>query len=307
MVAQNVFHTDELLLEGAGSAFDSICRWKTVLGATKSGLKLTVGIAYIFPRRKDEPEEPPNCHAHSHDELYYLIEGSGITRIDGKDTQTTAGSAIFLPGGCTHGFKNTGSVTAKLLYVFACDQFADVEYEFDQNDLPQTSKPLICNELNMPQQWDRAFPSCRWKVLIGEGENDGANRKSKMTLLRTEILPQQPSDKTTLHTHSQPEIYYIVKGSGIVYIAGQLYPVHPGSIVLIPKWTAHAICNVSTAPLELVDIFGARNLGDVNFHFSTEESAADSQGRIFGHEVVPSPMQTRVQFQHEPLLLKASL
>jgi mannose-6-phosphate isomerase-like protein (cupin superfamily) len=315
---QNVIHTDEVLLEGEGSEFHSICRWKTVLSG--AGFGLTVGMAFVFPPSEDKPSEEADktkCHTHSHDELYYLIEGSGVTTIDGKDVPTAAGTAIFLPGGCSHGFRNTGSSVAKLLYVFACDAFEEVEYKHEESsastdadeDAVQDavqSKPLICNELNVPQQWDSAFPNCGWRVLIGEGDNDGANRRSDMTLLRTELLPEQQTGKTILHMHSQPEIYCIVKGTGVVYIAGRLHPVRAGSIVLIPKWTAHAILNTGLEPVEMVDIFGARNLEDVQFHFSKDETAANS-ANVFGHEAVPSPMQTQVRFRQEPLALKSRL
>jgi quercetin dioxygenase-like cupin family protein len=40
------------------------------------------------------------------------------------------GSAVFIPGGAEHGVRNTGAGILRLLYAFAADSFAEVEYEF---------------------------------------------------------------------------------------------------------------------------------------------------------------------------------
>jgi mannose-6-phosphate isomerase-like protein (cupin superfamily) len=69
-------------------------------------------------------------HRHAEPEIYFIIEGSGIMMLEGRETVVTAGSAIFIPGNAWHGLRNEGDVCVRLFYVFPTGSFADVVYEF---------------------------------------------------------------------------------------------------------------------------------------------------------------------------------
>lgn len=43
---------------------------------------------------------------------------------------------MFIPGNVWHGARNTGTNVLRLLYVFATDSFADVYYEFANDQEP---------------------------------------------------------------------------------------------------------------------------------------------------------------------------
>lgn len=49
-------------------------------------------------------------HAHDHDEIFYIVEGS----LHLGDRQLTAGGSLFVPAGMTYSFR-TGKVPARLL------------------------------------------------------------------------------------------------------------------------------------------------------------------------------------------------
>lgn len=81
-------------------------------GAQTNGW-LTAGF-YTAP-----PDNGPPIHIHHHeDELLIVIEGRFSFFADGIWTEGGPGTAIFLPRGKPHAFRNTGDTLGKL-YVFA--------------------------------------------------------------------------------------------------------------------------------------------------------------------------------------------
>lgn len=48
-----------------------------------------------------------------------------------------------------------------------------------------------------------------------------------------------------LHTHNVLELFYLSKGSCVIYVDGSIYPIHPGTFVIIPHHTPHKTNYVS--------------------------------------------------------------
>ncbi len=100
--------------------------WKTLIskGVTRSE-NLTLGVARL------PPGEALNEHRHEQDEIYLVLEGSGLVRVGGEETTVEAGSAVFIPGDALHSCENTGASDLRVAYVFPTDSFEDVEYVFE--------------------------------------------------------------------------------------------------------------------------------------------------------------------------------
>ena len=69
-------------------------------------------------------------HRHAQDEVYYVVEGSGVVALDGAEHPVSAGSAVFIPGNAEHGVRNTGDGPLRFVYAFAADSIDDVVYRF---------------------------------------------------------------------------------------------------------------------------------------------------------------------------------
>ena len=105
--------------------------WWTLFSADRTATEgLTVGIAEI-PVGAPRPERG---HQHTQAEAYFLLAGRGEVIVDGLATAVAVGDAVFIPGDVEHVAVNTGDVPMRLLYVFAADSFADVEYRFPGKD-----------------------------------------------------------------------------------------------------------------------------------------------------------------------------
>lgn len=65
----------------------------------------------------------------------------------------------------------------------------------------------------------------------------------------------EPEGRAGLHTHSHTEeLWYFLKGTGVIELDGERHQVSPGSIVLTPLHSRHAAWNTGTERLEYVVI-----------------------------------------------------
>ncbi len=100
--------------------------WKTLIskGVTRSE-NLTLGIASL------PPGGALHEHRHAQEEVYLVLEGSGLVRVGDEEVAVEAGSAVFIPGDAPHSCENTGASDLRVAYVFPADSFEEVEYVFE--------------------------------------------------------------------------------------------------------------------------------------------------------------------------------
>ena len=100
--------------------------WKTLLSGDRTATDtLTLGVATLAPG------EVLHEHRHAQAEAYLVLDGTGEVVVDGTPHVVGPDVAVFLPGSCRHGIRNTGATDLRLAYVLAADSFADVEYRFE--------------------------------------------------------------------------------------------------------------------------------------------------------------------------------
>ncbi|QJY48588.1 cupin domain-containing protein [Pseudonocardia broussonetiae] len=120
-----VLHQDDIAPESWDDPVRGTLSFRTLLGgaATPTG-QFTAGVADL----------PPGgwlgAHAHDQAEVYFVLEGELLLRLDDTDHRLRAGSTVFLPGGATHGVTNTGDAVARVFYVLAAGSFEEVGYRF---------------------------------------------------------------------------------------------------------------------------------------------------------------------------------
>ena len=100
--------------------------WKTLIsrGVTRSQ-GLTLGVASL------PPGGALREHRHTQEEVYLVLDGSGLVRVGAEELAVEAGSAVFVPGDALHSCENTGTSDLRVAYVFPADSFDEVEYVFE--------------------------------------------------------------------------------------------------------------------------------------------------------------------------------
>ncbi len=100
--------------------------WKTLIskGVTDSE-NLTLGVASL------PPGGALREHHHRQEEVYLVLEGSGLVWVGAEELAVEAGSAVFVPGDALHSCENTGASDLRVAYVFPADSFEEVEYVFE--------------------------------------------------------------------------------------------------------------------------------------------------------------------------------
>ena len=100
--------------------------WKTLIskGVTPSeNLTLCLG--------RLPPGGALHEHRHAQEEVYLVLEGSGLVTVGDEEVAVGAGSAVVIPGDSPHSCENTGASDLRVDYVFPADSFEEVEYVFE--------------------------------------------------------------------------------------------------------------------------------------------------------------------------------
>lgn len=67
------------------------------------------GLKLVFRKRALKPGSAIGYHEQHEDEIYYVLSGRGIMKLDGKEVEVGPGTAILTRPGSSHGIRQTGS------------------------------------------------------------------------------------------------------------------------------------------------------------------------------------------------------
>ena len=67
------------------------------------------GLKLVFRKRALKPGSAIGYHEQQEDEIYYVLSGRGIMKLDGKDVEVGPGTAILTRPGSSHGIRQVGS------------------------------------------------------------------------------------------------------------------------------------------------------------------------------------------------------
>jgi quercetin dioxygenase-like cupin family protein len=77
-------------------------------GSTHTGFPVDLHESDLAPRQMPHPP-----HRHIHEEILLVKEGQIEITVNGKTTQLDGGSIAYLASGDLHGWKNSGTTTAR--------------------------------------------------------------------------------------------------------------------------------------------------------------------------------------------------
>jgi len=62
-----------------------------------------------------DPGGVQHIHNHGPEQVYYILEGSGVMTVDDEHRQVQAGDCIYFPPFAKHGLENTGGIVLRYL------------------------------------------------------------------------------------------------------------------------------------------------------------------------------------------------
>jgi len=182
-------------------------------------------------------EETMKRHAHPDEEIYYILSGRAMITARGLvtdyDSDVDADTAIWIPSNAEHGLCNTGE--GPLRYIcFKCN--AEPAHEKGTMTITRVEE--------VPQTRIMASIDRTFKILV-PGQEVGA--KGIVVLEIATIAGATPP-----HSHSTEEIYYVIRGQGIVSLNGKETEIFPGMAVYLPPNAKHNVRKTGQGLLQYV-------------------------------------------------------
>jgi mannose-6-phosphate isomerase-like protein (cupin superfamily) len=105
----------------------SPARWKRLVDGERTGSRaLTVGTCEI------PPGAALRRHHHAPGEVYYILEGEGVSEIGDVTTPVGPGTALYIPPDTPHRTRNTGPGPLRFVWIFPTDTLGEIVYHYDE-------------------------------------------------------------------------------------------------------------------------------------------------------------------------------
>lgn len=224
--------------------------------------ELILGQITLFPGQT----LPIHCHQQS--ETLFLLTGSARVQRGRAITEIEAPAAVYFAAGDFHRITTLGQDTSSLLLCYqrvsggGALQTTLADPALDAGAWPNP---------NTISGQDLLF---RWAVAEDYEPAVGVEPSKGMKLTVRYLLDPQrgaadvaagtcrfePNVHFTVHRHAPPEIYYVLDGRGVVYVADQTLAVSASSAIYIPGGVAHGIDTYDHA-LQFFWLYGLQRTG----------------------------------------------
>jgi quercetin dioxygenase-like cupin family protein len=127
------------------------------------------------------------------------------------------------------------------------------------------SEPLVISAADVePESWsDPVRGEVGFRTIFG-----GATAETDFTAGVSEL---EPGGWLGHHRHEPAEIYYVLRGEGVLTIDGEDHPVSAGSAAHIPGNSEHAVRNTGDGPLRVFYAFAVGSFDQIDYHFTAQE------------------------------------
>lgn len=117
-----------------------------------------------------------------------------------------------------------------------------------------------------PESWsDPVRGEVAFRTLVG-----AAGEKGDFTAGVAEL---EPGSWLGRHRHDPAELYFVLRGEGVLVVDGVEHPVSGGTAASIPGGAEHGIRNSGAATLRIFYAFAVGSFDEVEYEFSREDRA----------------------------------
>jgi quercetin dioxygenase-like cupin family protein len=192
--------------------------------------------ARIFARARSPLEPKPE------EEALYVVGGSGLLLIEGKEHELEPGTAALIPPNVAGWLVNSADEPLHVVPVVSPPMGTA------SSEAPSQPTPVkTLRERDQPAE--PAGDDREFRLLIDP--RHGARNV-------TQFVGFIDRSKAPFHTHTYEEAIYVIESEGILHVAGDDpfdAPVRPGSSIFLPPGTSHCLENASPGVLKLLGVF----------------------------------------------------
>ena len=230
-------------------------RWKNLLSMDTCGCR-----EFLLGYAELDPASVLPLHTHAHAQCNYILSGRVWSRLGKRRIELGPDSADFVPGGIPHAYEVIGNEPLRYVYTYACEILGtDVTTElsceenaalFDIVNLSET-RWAIADDFVPWQYWEpsKGSKGMLWKTLFDE--KHGSHPEMNYGTMK---VPKNVS--YSRHFHDQPEIFFTIEGSGVMFSGDETIEVTPGCALYVPKRQIHGAQNTQTETLQQIWAYG---------------------------------------------------
>lgn len=231
----------------------SLFRHKDLLNREKNGCNEWIfGIAEL-PAKGKIP-----LHSHPNDFTIYILEGNAKVQLGARAIELEPRSAAYFPAHKPYSIESLGPENLRYLYTYICD---DEPQRIDWTLSSETEASSFITENKRLTRWALHEEFEKWESWE---PSKGSRLRSRIlfdqergnTKLGVSIYNVDPRTHYTRHFHSDPMIYYVLSGKGIMYLGNSEHDIKQGSALYIGPNVIHGLDNTGNEPLKCFNIYG---------------------------------------------------
>jgi quercetin dioxygenase-like cupin family protein len=165
-------------------------------------------------------------------EVLFVVSGRGTLHLEGAEHQLEPWSGVFVAAGERYTIETPEGVTIVSVSAPASEHGVGngrrviVRFD-DQPALPAT-------------------PNREFRYLVNQDAG---------CLDVTQFVGVIPPGRAPEHSHSYDEVVYILEGNGVYHIAGELFPLAPGTCLHLPPHVRHCLENTGNSNMKVLGVF----------------------------------------------------
>jgi quercetin dioxygenase-like cupin family protein len=199
---------------------------RTVIDASRGCERLEQRVIRFSPGRSSERGSD------GRQEVLFVVSGQGTLQLDGAEHPLEPGTGAFVAPGESYIVETPDelvvvSVTAPASELGVGDG-RRVTVRFDEQP------PL-------PASPDREF-----RYLVNQDAG---------CLDVTQFVGIIPPGRAPEHSHTYDEVVYVLEGVGVYHIAGEVFPLAPGTCLHLPPYVRHCIENTGSNDMKVLGVF----------------------------------------------------
>jgi len=201
---------------------------RTTFGPSNGCERLEQRVIRFAPGRSSDRS------AGGHEEVLYVVAGSGELDLDGARYGLDPEMGIFIAAGETYAIENSGPGELLVVSVLAAKDGAQ----------PAADRKVTIRLEDQPELDASSERTFRYLV----NEDSGCFGMTQF------VGSVQPS-KAPMHSHSYDEVGYVVEGEGIAHVGGRSTPLGAGSCFHLPPEEIHCIENSGKTVMRILGVF----------------------------------------------------